>query len=150
MFVDGNLPVRLHSCDEVLYSTIPCGLGFVDPTVVTTEAGSMLEESVFGSQLIYAMSSEVTLFSFEGPTCLRFPVNVFAYQHRMSAICMPHSQMGVRTATEAAVPPKPTSAVNGAILKTLCVSRGPPPPSRVNCVKMLSEAGSVALDGLTL
>lgn len=57
----------------MLYSTIP--FGFIDPTVDTTEVGSIFEVSLFGSQLIYAMSSVVTLFTFEGPICLRFPVN---------------------------------------------------------------------------
>ena len=62
MFVEGKLPVRLHSCDEILYIMIPCGFGFNDPTVMTTLEGSMFEVSVFGSQLIYAMSLEETLF----------------------------------------------------------------------------------------
>jgi hypothetical protein len=59
--VDGKGPVRLHSREKMLYSTIPFGFGCRCPTAVTTEVGSRFEESMFGSQLIYAMSFSVTL-----------------------------------------------------------------------------------------
>ena len=52
MVVEGKTPVRLHSAEEVLYSTIPVGWGLALPTVSTTVVGSIFEVAVFGSQLM--------------------------------------------------------------------------------------------------
>jgi len=54
----------------------------------------------------------------------------------------------IRTATEAALCPRPTLAVKGTILKIACPNNGPPP--NFNCVsESLSALGNVELDGCT-
>lgn len=115
VYMVGNLkvPVKVHSSEKRLYSRIALGIAF--PAVITTEDPLMKPPvGLVGSQLMYAMSAEVTLFSFEAFTAVRFPGNLI--NCRRSLVTVPQLLGRGRTATVWASCPKPTLGVSGARL----------------------------------